>query len=119
MRNLFLSWIASAAALMIVAYIVPGFHVTGIVAALIAAVVIGLVNGTLGAILKLLAFPIGCLTFGLAYLVINALMVWLASSFVDGFHIDGFVPAFIGAVLLSLVNWMVRTALKPLEKNKG
>lgn len=119
MRNLLLSWMASAAALLIVAYVVPGFHVAGIVAALIAAVAIGLVNGTLGAILKVLAFPIGCLTFGLAFLVINALMVWLASTLVDGFRIDGFLPAFIGAVLLSIVNWMVRTALKPLEKKSN
>ncbi len=116
MRNLLLSWIASAAALLIVAYILPGFRVDGVSAALVAAVVIGLVNGTLGALLKILAFPIGCITFGVAYLVINALMLLLASKLVDGFRIDGFIPALFGAILLSLVNWMVRTALKPLEK---
>jgi len=116
MRNLLIHWLASAAALLAVAYLVPGFRVRDFISALIAAAVIGLVNGTVGAVLKILAFPIGCLTFGLAYLVINALMLWLSSLFVPGFKIDGFIPALIGTVLLSIVNWLLRTVLSPFKK---
>ena len=107
--RLLLSWFANALALLLVSQFLWGFHVTGLVAALIAALVIGLVNGTIGALLKLLTFPIGCVTFGLFNLVINALMLWLASKLVDGFRIDGFIPALIGAVLLSLVNSLLRS----------
>ena len=116
MIKLLVSWFASALALLIVAYFVPGFHVRGIEAAMIAAIVIGLVNGTLGALLKLLTFPIGCLTLGLGFIVINALMLWLATSLVDGFRIDGFVPAFIGAILLALVNALLRKLFEPITK---
>ena len=116
MIKLLVSWFASALALLIVAYFLPGFHVRGIEAAMIAAAVIGLVNGTIGALLKLLTFPIGCITLGLGFLVINALMLWLSSRFVDGFHIDGLLPALIGAVLLSLVNALLRMVFEPMTK---
>jgi putative membrane protein len=113
MMGLLISWLISAASLLIVSYIVPGFHVNSIVAALIAAVVIGLVNGTVGFILKILTFPITFLTLGLFSLVINALMIWLASRFVDGFVISGFWAAFFGAILVSIVNAVLGMVLKP------
>jgi putative membrane protein len=102
--RLIINWVLSAIALLIVAYIVPGFTVNGFVAALIAAVVIGLINATLGAILKVLTFPLTVLTLGIFWIVINALMLELASHFVPGFTIAGFLPAFWGAILLSLLN---------------
>ena len=116
MIKLLVSWFASALALLIVAYFLPGFHVRGIEAAMVAAIVIGLVNGTIGALLKLLTFPIGCITLGLGFLIINALMLMLASSLLTGFHVDGFIPAFIGAILLSLVNGLLRKVFEPMTK---
>jgi putative membrane protein len=101
-------WLVSALCLVIVANLVPGFVVRGPGAALIAALVIGLVNGTLGLILKALTFPLSIVTLGLFLLVINALMIKLASLLVPGFEVRGFGAAFWGAVVLSLLNLAVR-----------
>ena len=108
MINLLIRWVISAASLLIVAYFVPGIHVNGFVTALIAAVVIGLVNGTIGALIKLFTFPIRWLTLGLFSLVINALMLMLSAQFVDGFFVSGFMAAFIGSILLSITWATVR-----------
>lgn len=116
MVNLLLGWLASALSLLVVAYFVPGFHVNTFVTALIAAVVIGLVNGTLGFIVRLLTFPLRLLTLGLLSLVINAVMIWIASYFVEGFHIDNFVTALIGSICLSIVNWALRLVLRKGDK---
>lgn len=116
MTSILISWIASIVSLLVVAYVVPGFHVTSVVAAAFAAVVIGLLNATLGNILKMLGCPLMVLTLGLAALVVNALMILLASALVDGFRVDGFLPAFFGSILLSIVSTIVgaifRTATK-------
>src|SRR5438067_13828291 len=100
MLKLLLHWLLSAIALLIVSRLVPGFVVTGIVPALIAAVVIGLLNATLGLLLKIITFPLSILTLGLFLLVINALMIRLASGVVPGFRVYGMVPAFGGAGVL-------------------
>ena len=95
----------------IVANVVPGIHVNGPTAALIAAAVIGLANATIGFVLKILTFPLTVLTLGLFWFVINALMLELAAAFVRGFYVRDFVAAFIGAILLSIVSsvlqWLV------------
>ena len=115
--RMLLHWLLSAIALLLVAHFVPGFHVEGLTAALIAVVVIGLVNATLGLILKVLTFPLTILSFGLFLLVINAAMLMLASEFVPGFLVDGFVPAFIGAVLIFVLNMVWRWILKPTRRH--
>ena len=107
MRHL-LNWALSALAVWIVARLVPGFHVSGPLAALIAALVIGFVNATLGVFLKIVTFPLVLLTLGLFWLVINAAMIELASAVVPGFHVDTFGAAFIGAIVLALVNMFFR-----------
>lgn len=119
MTGLLISWALTALSLLIVSYVVPGFKVSGIMAALIAAVVVGLVNGTLGFILKVLTFPITFLTLGLFSLVINALMIMLAAKLVDGFHVDGFLAAFIGSILLSIVNAVLGMIFKPGKDSKS
>ena len=101
-------WILSAVALLIVSHLVPGFIVTGIIAALIAAIAISFINATLGAFLKLVTFPLTVVTLGIFWWIINALMILLASAFVPGFHVNGFVAAFIGAIVLALVNLVLR-----------
>ena len=111
--RLLLHWILSAVAVWIVAHIVPGISVSGPVAALIAALVIGLVNATLGLLLKILTFPLTMLTLGLFWFVINALMLELAAALVRGFEVRGFVPALIGAVMLSLVSSVLQWLVMP------
>jgi len=103
MLHLFLVWLLSAVALLIVAFIVPGFELAGFGSALIASLVVGFLNATLGLFLKIVTFPISILTLGIFLLVINAIILMLASAFVPGFHIRGFWPAFFGAIVLMLV----------------
>jgi putative membrane protein len=115
--RLLLHWVLSAIAVWIVAHIVPGISVSGPMAALIAAAVIGLVNATLGLMLKILTFPLTILTLGVFWFVINALMLELAAAFVRGFEVRGFVPALIGAVMLSLVSSLLQWLVMPSRKN--
>ena len=119
MLNLLLGWLASAISLLVVAYFVPGFHVDTFVTALIAAIVIGFINGTLGFLVKLVTFPLRLLTLGLLSLVINAAMLWIATYFVTGFRIDTFVTALIGSVCLSIVNWALRLVLTSSGSDKS
>ena len=114
--RLILHWILSAVALMIVANLVPGFYISNFKAALIAALVIGLVNATLGFLLKVLTFPFIILTLGLFWFVVNAVMLMVASAFVPGFIVRGFVPAFWGAIVLALINMAFRALLPRREQ---
>jgi putative membrane protein len=102
-----------ALAVWITSRVVPGFYVDGASAALIAAVVIGLVNATIGLFLKIITFPLTLLTFGLFWFVINAIMLELASAFVPGFHITTFGAAFIGAIVLTVVNTLLKWLVMP------
>jgi putative membrane protein len=110
--RLLLHWILSALALIIVSHLVPGFVVTGFVPALIAALVIGLLNATVGLFLKIVTFPLSILTLGLFLLVINGVMILVASAFVRGFHVSGLVPAFWGALVLALLGMLIRAIVK-------
>jgi putative membrane protein len=112
MGKLLLHWVLSALCLLLVAHFVPGFVVRGFLTALLAAVVIGLVNGTLGLVLKIVTFPLTIVTFGIFLLVINALMLKFAAVLVPGFVVRGFWPAFWGGVILSLLNILVRAILR-------
>ena len=114
--RLLLHWILSAVAVWIVAHIVPGIYVTGPTAALIAALVIGLINATLGLLLKILTFPLTILTLGLFWFVINALMLELAAALVNGFYVRNFIAALIGAVMLSLVSSVLQWLVMPNRK---
>ncbi len=114
--RLLVNWLLSALALLIVAHLVPGFEVAGIGAALIAAVVIGLINATLGFFLKVITFPLTVLTLGIFWLVINALMLMVASALLSGFHVRGFGAAFIGAIVLALVNMVLRALVPKAEQ---
>ena len=112
MLKLLLHWVLSAVALLIVSRLVPGFIVRGIGPALIAAVVIGLLNATFGLLLKIITFPLTILTFGLFLLVINGLMIMVASGIVPGFKVYGIVPAFWGAVVLAILGMLFRYILQ-------
>jgi putative membrane protein len=112
MTKMLAHWILSALCLLLVAQFVPGFFVRGLGTALIAAVVIGLVNGTIGMLLKVLTFPLTILTFGIFWLLINALMLKFAALFVPGFEVRGLWPAFWGGLILSILNMIIRQVLK-------
>ena len=107
MLGLLLRWIVGAITLFVIAYFVPGFHIRGWASALIAVLVIGLLNATLGLLLKILTFPLSILTLGLFLLVINAFMLMIASRLVPGFHVDTFGSAFVGAVILAVVHMLL------------
>ena len=114
--RLLLHWVLSALAVWIVAHVVPGISVSGPVAALVAALAIGLINATLGLLLKILTFPLTLVTLGLFWFVINALMLELAAAFVRGFEVRGFVPALIGAVVLSVVSSVLQWLVLPSRR---
>lgn len=117
--KLLLNWLLSAIALLLVAYYVAGFHVSGFFSALIAAIVIGLVNATIGTLLKILTFPLTILTLGIFLLVINALMLILAGWLTPGFRVDGFGSAFVGAIILALLHMLIRWVLEPKKERIG
>src|SRR6266545_6988811 len=114
--RLLINWILSALALLFVAHVVPGFYVRGFTTALWAALIIGLVNATIGLFLKIITFPLTVVTLGIFWLVLNALMLELASAFVPGFVVRGFFAAFVGAIVLSLVNMFLRWLVWPTEE---
>lgn len=113
MLRLLVSWLISAVALIIVAHVVPGFHVYGFAAALWAALVIGLINATLGLVLKVVTFPLTLVTLGVFWWIINALMLEVATLFTPNFRIDGFFWAFVGAIVVALVQMVLRWLVLP------
>lgn len=94
-------------ALFIVEYLVPGFILANFTAAVVAAIVIGIVNTLIKPILQLIALPISILTFGLAAFLINVSLLWLTAQFVPGFTIANFTTAIIASIVLSLVSWFL------------
>ena len=94
-------------ALFVVEYLVPGFHLAGLWTAVVAAVVIGVVNTFIKPILQLVALPISILTFGIAAFLINVLLLWGTSMLVPGFTIASFTTAIIASIVLSLVSWFL------------
>lgn len=110
--SLLLRWLLNALTLLAIAYYLPGVAVSGFYAALITALVLGLVNAVIRPILVLLTLPINILTLGLFTLVINGLLFWFVSTIVKGFTVAGFWPAFFGALILSIVSWIISGLLK-------
>ena len=104
MVRLFLHWILNAVALLVVAHFVQGFDISNLLSALIAVVVIGLFNATLGLLLKIITLPLGILTFGIFFLVVNAIVLWFSSKFVPGFSVTTFKAAFLGALALAMLH---------------
>lgn len=97
---------------MVAANFVPGLYVNDIRSAMIAAVVIGALNATLGFIMKVITFPFVVLTFGLFMLVVNASMIMLASKMVEGFNVYGWVPALWAAAILAVLGMVIRMIMK-------
>ncbi len=115
--RLLLNWILSAIALLLVSRLVPGFHVDSLGTALVAALIFGLLNATVGLLLKLVSLPLVILTLGVFLLVVNAFVLELASGFVPGFHIRSFGAAFWGAAVLAIIQMVFRFLLNDAEAN--
>ena len=111
--NLLLRWLVGALALLLVAYFLPGIAVANFFpAAVVAALVLGLVNAFIRPLVKLLTLPLTCLTLGLFSLVINAVLFWAVAAFVDGFAVEGAVAALLGSLAYSLVTAAASAVLK-------
>ena len=115
--RLLLTWLINAAALMALPYLMHSVTVTNIGTALIAALVLGLVNTLIRPLLVLLTLPVTLLSMGLFILVINAFLFWLVSTLVDGFAVAGFWAAFLAAILYSVISWALSTLLLSKDGN--
>jgi putative membrane protein len=104
MVRMVLHWFLNAIALLVVSRLVHGFEVTGLGFAMIAVIVIGFLNATLGLLLKIIMLPLGILTFGVFFLIVNAFILKFASAFVPGFRVLTFSAAFWGALTLALLH---------------
>ena len=111
MRGMIINWLVSGLSLIVVSTLVQGIEIDGFGTALVVAIVYGLISVTLGLLLKLIALPLIILTLGIFWFVINALMLQLASAFVPGFRVRGFGAAFVGAIALTIVQWLLHLLL--------
>ncbi|ANN69040.1 phage holin family protein [Bordetella bronchialis] len=109
--TLILVWILNAVALLVVAYLLPGISVASFGSALIAALVLGLLNMLVKPVLVLLTLPITIVTLGLFLIILNALLFWFAGSILKGFQVNGFWWAVIGAILYSIISGLLSTLL--------
>lgn len=111
--NMLLKFLGTAAAVFLTINIVGGLSVTGgWVTILLIALVWSAVSLVIKPVLHILALPITILTFGLFALVINALLFWLVAAIVPGFSVHGFVPALLGSIVLSILNWLIHSIFK-------
>ncbi len=116
--QIILALILNALALIVTAYIVPGIQVVNFTTALLAAIVLGLVNTFIKPILSFITAPLTIVTLGLFAFVVNAVVLFLVSAVVPGFTVNGWLPAILGAVVLSNVSTVLNSLLKDLGKLK-
>ena len=114
--ELLLIWVLNALALLAVANFVPGIHVDGFTAALIAAFFLGLINTLIRPLLLLLTLPVTLLTIGLFIFVINGLLFWFVGSILKGFLVDSFWHGVLGSVLYSIFSWALSAAAAQLMR---
>ena len=111
MIQLLLLWLINAVALIAVAYLMPGISVASFTTALVAALVLGLMNAVVRPVLFLLTLPVTLLTLGLFIFVLNGLLFWFVGSFIQGFVVAGFWPGVFGAIVFSLISWCLSALL--------
>ncbi len=109
--RLLLVWLVNAVALLAVPYVIPSITVDSFLTALVAALVLGLVNTILRPILVILTLPATLLTLGLFIFVINGLLFWFVGRVLDGFHVGGFWAGFFGAIVYSVISWILSALL--------
>jgi putative membrane protein len=106
MKGLLIRWVINALALILISKVIKGIEVDNILAAFVAAAVLGVINAVLRPVLILLTLPITILTLGFFALAINGFMLYIAGSVVKGFHVSGFWPSVFGALFLSVISWI-------------
>lgn len=104
--RLLLKWFIAGLAILVAAYFVTGIHVDSFITALIAALVLGVLSITIKPVVRLITLPLNLLTLGLFSLVVNAFFFWFVGTFIKGFTVDGFVAAFLGSLVVSVVNFI-------------
>ncbi|MGI4852514.1 MAG: phage holin family protein [Janthinobacterium lividum] len=109
--HLLLVWLLSALALIVAAYVLPSVEIESFGTAMIAAALIGLLNATLGFLLRLIVFPLTWLVPGLVYLVCDAIMIYIVSRFLRGFAVRNFTAAFLCALVVAVVNILLGSLL--------
>ena len=115
--KLLVVWIINAVALLALPYVFDSIRIDGFYTALIAALILGLINAVIRPVLVLLTLPLTLITLGLFIFVINGLLFWFVASFVKGFHVAGFWPAVFGAIVYSLISWAATVLLFPARKD--
>ena len=112
MAKAILHLLINAGVFLLLSHVLPGFYVSGWVPAIVASLLLGIVNATVGLVLKIITFPLILITFGLFLFVVNAIVILLVAFLVPGLSINGFVPALLAAVALAVVNmiWKMATA---------
>jgi putative membrane protein len=118
MLKLVVKWLLSASALLFVAYIYSGVQVPNFTTAMLAALVIGLLNTVVRPVLVVLTLPVTVLTLGLFLFVINALVFWAAAGVLEGFQVRGFLAALVGSLLYTAIGVVIESALERLFANK-
>ncbi|MEO8857418.1 MAG: phage holin family protein [Burkholderiaceae bacterium] len=116
--KLLAKWLLSAAALLALAYLYSGVHVSSFGTAMLAAFVIGLLNIVVRPLLIILTLPVTLVTLGLFLFVINALMFWAAAAVLSGFTVTGFGAALIGSLIYSVFGLVIESALERLFSNQ-
>jgi putative membrane protein len=116
MTSLIVRWFLNALALMLIAWLYSGVQVAGPIEALVAALVLGLVNAVIRPVLILLTLPVTLLTLGLFIFVINALLFWFVGEVVKGFHVGGFMAALIGSIMYSVITLITSWVAAPAKK---
>jgi putative membrane protein len=109
--SILIGWIISAMIIFSTAYILPGVHVENFTAALVVALILGILNAVVKPILVILTLPITIITLGVFYFILNALLILFVSNIVPGFVVDGFLWAFVFGIVLSIANTFVHTLL--------
>ncbi len=116
--RILVAWLINALALFLLPYVFPWVTVDSMGAALIAALVLGLVNALIRPILFLLTLPVTILTLGLFILVINGLLFWWVGSFLEGFRVAGFWSGVFGAIVYSLITWAIAAIVLPSPRRE-
>jgi putative membrane protein len=112
MKPFLARWLINAVAILLATYLIPGIEVSGPLAILAAAALLGVLNALIRPLFILLTLPINILTLGFFTLIINGLLLWMVSSLIKGFFIQGFWVAVLGALVISLFSWLINRLIK-------
>jgi len=111
MNGLLLRWLISTVSIIITAFLLDGLHVSGFFSAFFAAAILGILNAFLRPVLFILTLPINIMSLGLFTFVINAMLLMMVSGVIPGFHVAGFWSALFGALLISIVSWLLTSLI--------